>query len=269
MDPIDSKVARVLVTRRLIDNEQFRAVQDHLVQWGGRFHLMVVKMGFVTEEQVAGILASVSNLPLISLAKMQIDPLALQKLPAEFCSKNCVFPCAIREGGTTLWLAMADPLDNDIKNEARILSGLRLLRPLVGRPSEIREYIEREYGSALTEVNPFSENAIDLSLSEEEEEEEFKVVSLMSGKTLVKHVGGVRQEGALEVPPAPPLPSEMPEPPLPARDASPEIPAELDAWLDRLMRNQRKATTIITNLTKMLIEKGFFSADEFGQQMKK
>ena len=115
-------------------------------------------------------------------------------------------------------------------------------------------------------MDPFDEG-LDLSLSEEEEAEEFKVVSVMGGNTLVKHVGGVKIDAT-----AGPVGQQVPAPQA-ASSAQvttvPTVSPELVSTFERISANQNKATHIITNLTRLLMDKGLFSAEEFNQMLKK
>ena len=267
MNRIDNMVAKLLFTANVLGRDQLQVIKDHMAQYGGSFHKHALGLGLVSEEPLVTALASALNLSLIALNKMQIEPRTVAKLPGEFCLQNVVFPCAVRDKGQTLWLAMGDPTDGEIRTQARKLSGMSLVRPLVGCPSEILAYVREHYDvQGMQEVDPFG-GGVDLSLSEEEEEEEFKIVSAIGGNTLVKHVGGVRIDVS-----AGSVGQEIPSPVAPAAPA-PTPPAMVDpalvATFDRIRGNQKKATKIITGLTRLLMNKGLFSADDLNQFFKK
>jgi len=217
------------------------------------------------------VVSKVLNLPRVALDKLQVEPKAIALLDGAFCSRHLVFPCALRDGGQTLWLAMADPVTGTITQDVRRRTGLQL-RMLVATPSEIRDYIQRYYGQELQGADPFASGAgIDLSLSDEEAEaeEEFKVTD-MSGHTLVKHTGEVRQEGSAAAKLAAQLAIETggtapiaAQPDLAVQAQGPAL--TIEQRLERIAQNQEKAARIIKALVKICIEKGFFSAEEFGQ----
>ncbi len=271
MPGADSKIAKQLLETKLLDQFQYRSVQDHLEKVGGRFHMAVLELGLVPEEKLIPIVSRVVGLPPVSFAKLQIDPKAIALLEGPFCAENLVFPCALRDKGQTLWLAMADPIDGRLVMEVRRRTKLNV-RPLVGRPSEIRDQIQETYGRELDEANPFGGSGIDLSLSDaeaEQEQAEFKVTD-MSGNTLVRHAGDIRQEGRG----AAKLAEQLDEQPIPARApgararpvAEPELTVE--QRLERIADNQRKATRIIKALASLCIEKGLFSGEEFANKRK-
>jgi hypothetical protein len=281
MATADTKIAKLLMEKRLLDQFQYRAIQDHQDRSGGRFHMLAMDLGFVSEDRICAAVAKVTGLQMVSLEKLKPDPQAIAKLDGPFCAKHNLIPCALRDGGSSLWLAMADPIDGEVIASARRTTGLEV-RPLVGRLSEIKAHVERFYGSELADADPFSQS-IDLSLSDEEAEQEdvFKVTD-MSGKTLVKHAGESRQEGTAAAQLAVRLAEERPQAPIiggpqvagastPLADLAlgAEAPAvSLDERLSRIAANQEKATKIIKALVELCIEKGFFSAEEFSTHRK-
>ncbi|HUU03878.1 MAG TPA: hypothetical protein VM425_20755 [Myxococcota bacterium] len=249
MNKIDSQIARLLRAKGLLDQFQHQSVLDHLGRRGGRFHSAVLELGYVSEARMAAILSKVTGFSSVSLAKMKPDLDALQRLSGEFCSSRCVYPCAVRDAGKTLWLAMADPTDIDVCNAARAESGLEI-RPLVGNPSDIKKHVQARYADQIKEESPFVVGAIDLSLSDDEEaEQEFKITDL-AGKTTVKHTKDIKPQFA----------------PVAADQAS-NSPEQLQR-LDKLLEYQHKAERIIRSVVRLMVDKGLFSADEFRKRLK-
>jgi len=247
MNKTDIMVAKLLRNQGLMDQFQHQSVLDYLGQRGGRFHLAVIALGLVPEEKVAEAVSQVSGMPRISLAKLNVDLEALQRLSGEFCARYAVYPCAIRDNGKTLWLAMADPTDVNTRNAARAESGLEI-RPLVELPSEIEKHVHLRYADQKGEESPFVVGAIDLSLSPEEEAaEEFKITDL-AGKTTVKHTRDVAKAAG---------------PPAPAGDK-----VAGSRRIDKLIAYQEKAERIMKSVVRLMIDKGLFSADEFRDRLK-
>jgi hypothetical protein len=260
MKPMESQVAQLLLNSKLLDQFQYQAVVERQAQIGGAFHLLVIELGIVGEEKAMQALARVSNIPLVALEKMKVDPRAVACLPGVFCKQHRVFPCALRDGGKSLWLAMADPLDQGVLQAARKQFGVGAIRPLTGLPTEIDSYIQAYYGAELQDAaaSPFAGAGIDLSLTPEEEAEDFKITD-MSGNTLVKHRAEMAAEAARAQAAQAAIPARVPSSPPPL------TPAER---LERLERNQEKATRIIRVLAELLVEKGFFTPDEYRGKVK-
>ncbi len=248
---VDSKIAKYLLDMKLLDQFQYMAVQDHQQKSEGRFHLAVMELGFVPEDRVVSAVSKVLAMPKVDLFKLQMDPDAVKLLDGSFCLINTVYPCALRDRGATLWLAMADPFSASVLQDARKKSK-KAIRPLIAKPSEIRDFIRRAYSSVL-KAGDFNQGpVIDLSLSEEEEEEEFKITD-MYGKTLVRNVGNVTNTGSSST----------------ADGQSGNSKSfSLQERLDRIAANQEKGTKIIKTLVKLCVSKGLFSAEEFSRKRK-
>jgi hypothetical protein len=143
MDTTESLIAQLLLSKGVLDRSQHRLVGDRRNQQGGCFHLLVMEMGLAPEDTVIDIVAQATGLQRISLTKMQPERRAIEKLPTDFCQRHCVFPYAVRGGGKSLWLVMADPTDMQVRNEALAISGLVSIRPFVAPPSEIQTLIKQ------------------------------------------------------------------------------------------------------------------------------
>ena len=251
MDATETKIAKFLLDTGLLDNFQYQSAKDHLSQYGGKFHLVVVELGLVPEERMVTVISKVIGLPKISLETTRTDPQALKKLPADFCQERLVYPSAVIEGGTALKLAMADPTDVTTRSQAQVRSGLKI-RPVVAGVSEVREAIQRDYGLD-QKKEAFVVGTIDLSLTDEEAEAgEFKVTDL-AGKTRVKHSAEVKTEAE-----APAAQAPLPPP-----------VSDLPARLDKLIEGQERFEKIMKGVIELCVEKGFFNPAEIQERMKK
>jgi MSHA biogenesis protein MshE len=249
MDATETKIAKFLLDTGLLDNFQYQSAKDHLSQYGGKFHLVVVDLGLVPEERMVTVISKVIGLPKISLETTRTDPQALKKLPADFCQERLVYPSAVIEGGTALRLAMADPTDVTTRSQAQVRSGLKI-RPVVAGVSEVREAIQRDYHLD-QKKEAFVVGTIDLSLTDEEAAAgEFKVTDL-AGKTRVKHSAKVKSEA--------PVAAEAPAPPV----------SNLSARLEKLIEGQEKFEKIMKGVIELCVEKGFFNPAEIQERMKK
>lgn len=237
VDPTETKIAKFLLDTGLLDNFQYQSAKDHLSQYGGKFHLVVVQLGLVSEEQMVTVVSKVVGIPKLKLQGKRADPQALKRLPADFCNQRMVYPSALIEGGKALRLAMADPTDVTTRSQAQVRSGLKI-RPVVSALSEIREAIARDYGVD-EKKEAFVVGTIDLSLTDAEAAAgEFKVTDL-AGKTRVKHQKGLSgREG-------------------------------LAQRLDRVIAGQQKFENIMKGVIELCVEKGFFNPAEIQERMKK
>src|SRR5207237_7951898 len=77
-------------------------------------------------------------------ASCDIDPDVLKLLPRELAIRLQVVP--IRRDGNMLFVAMSDPNDVSLFDELTFRTGLRI-KPLLASESQIREGIDRHFGS--------------------------------------------------------------------------------------------------------------------------
>src|SRR5207253_5680680 len=126
---------------------QSDAVESRSVSRGGGHSIQqVAELGFATEGHMARAISVELGLPRIDLAMTPPEPAALALLDARTCADRFVLPVALRENGELLWLAMADPTDQDSIGVVRQRTHKRV-RPAVAGPSEILRAVRQCYAS--------------------------------------------------------------------------------------------------------------------------
>ncbi|HUK65104.1 MAG TPA: ATPase, T2SS/T4P/T4SS family [Dongiaceae bacterium] len=103
----------------------------------------LVRMGLVTENQLAKALQVQLGLPLIDLDQVPADEHALALVTEELARKYMALPLEV-EDRRTLRVAMADPLHVAALEDLRFHSGM-FVQPVLALPSAIQESIERCY----------------------------------------------------------------------------------------------------------------------------
>src|SRR6266581_4284794 len=105
---------------------------------------VLIKLGFINEEQLIGFLSRQYGVPSITLAQLEIDPGVLRLVPAPIAKKYEVIP--VRKMGSSLAVAMADPTNVFALDDIAFMTNLQVL-PLVASQSAIRKAIDRHYES--------------------------------------------------------------------------------------------------------------------------
>jgi type IV pilus assembly protein PilB len=137
----------LLVKIQLLDERQHDAVMSRArSQSGGHIVQQVAEMGYATEGAVARAISVELGLPRIDLAMTPPEPGALALLDARTCADRFVLPVALRESGELLWLAMADPTDQEAIGTVRRKTQKRV-RPAVAGPSEIARAVRALYAA--------------------------------------------------------------------------------------------------------------------------
>jgi len=75
---------------------------------------VAVDDGMLSYQELATVLAHETHFPLVNLKMVSPDPRALSQLPKELCQQYAILPQAY--DGSTFYLAMANPLDDEAKN---------------------------------------------------------------------------------------------------------------------------------------------------------
>ena len=140
-------ILELLQKVQLIDDRGADAVMSRAKsRSGGHIVQQVAELGLATESSIARSISVELGLPRIDLQMTPPEVTALNLLDARTCVERFVLPVALRENGALLWLAMADPTDQDTIS----LVGRRTqkrVRPAVAGPSEILRAARQSYGA--------------------------------------------------------------------------------------------------------------------------
>ncbi len=123
------------------DLQRARRVQDGT---GENLDSLLVKLGLVSERDLAEALSAQLNLPLVQPADYPDTPVTNGGVPARFLKESRAIPLFEDEQGLTV--AMANPTDDYVLAALRLATGKDIL-PRVAIPSEWEVAFERLYGS--------------------------------------------------------------------------------------------------------------------------
>ncbi|MBI5548934.1 MAG: general secretion pathway protein GspE [Deltaproteobacteria bacterium] len=270
-----SRIADILVRAKLIDDLQLRSAIAHQQQWGGRLADIVIEKRFAPEDKVTEAIAEGMKLPKVDLDQIEHDVAALNKVEMSFARAHAVFPCALKDGGKTLWLAMADPTDVPVVDELSLKTRVRI-KLVVASERQILSAIKRGYLGE-SEASPgVSYGAI--APIELTGDDDGKIVD-MSGHTLVKSIkdiieqAGQRAETAEKA-----LGTQAPRRSSTAGNVLDDLlggDAPRHAWtpedLGRLRSaqdQQEKSARILRAVHDLCVSKGLFQPDEYRRKAK-
>lgn len=154
------RLGEILLERRLIDVDQLNAALGHQRQWGIRLGTALVAKGFIGEGLLMKVLSEALNIPMVDLAKVQVDPKALALVPARMCEQHEIFPLAIKEpttkgGRRTLLIAMADPLKLTAIDEVAFTADCQVMAA-IAQTSSLDDAIQRYYHGQKREITPLN-----------------------------------------------------------------------------------------------------------------
>jgi type IV pilus assembly protein PilB len=145
----------MLVAQGIISPEQLHEVLElQKTEKNTRIGRLLVELGYVTELQLADLIADQLRLPCADLATVEISPDAISRVPHDLAVKHRCLPWMVE--GRDLYLITADPTDVQALDNIGFKTGLRV-KAVVAPESEVVTAIERFY--AVDE--PSATNSID------------------------------------------------------------------------------------------------------------
>jgi len=168
------RLGQLLLERGLIDVDQLDNALSYHRQWNVRLGSALVAQGFIAEGTLTRTLAESLQIPMVDLAKVEIDVRALALLKATTCEQYEVFPIAVKEhrGRHTLLLAMADPLNVAAIDEVAFTTDMTV-RPAIAQISSLDAAIRKHFHHQPVEIPPLDftkkREGMDLSAAEEKD----------------------------------------------------------------------------------------------------
>ncbi len=268
-----ASIADLLVKLQILDERQHDAVMSRSKSTaGGHIVQQVAEMGYATEGTVARAISVELGLPRIDLAITPPEPLALALLDARTCLDRFVLPVALRENGELLWLAMADPTDQDTIGVVRRKT-LKRVRPAVAGPTEILRAARSLYAvlTAGTSQPEGVSNEKLAAIENEEQGEAFQVLNVAEdlGVTPVSKDLAAPATGRKARPKEPggqPRPLTFDELFSLAAEQAPTSANDLTeedlSMIEALRSSLEKATLVLRATAELCVEKGLFTHEE-------
>jgi type IV pilus assembly protein PilB len=142
---MSSKLGDLLVKENLISQQQLKEALEHQRVNGGRLGNCLIKLGFVTDDEITAILSRQYGVPSINLSFFDVDPSIVKLIPIETAQKYQILP--LSRVGSTLTIAMIDPTNVFAMDDIKFMTGFNI-EPVVASETAIRESIDKYYGSS-------------------------------------------------------------------------------------------------------------------------
>ncbi|MBZ5559733.1 MAG: type IV-A pilus assembly ATPase PilB [Acidobacteriia bacterium] len=138
------RIGELLLKEKLITPEQLQQALNQQKANGGKLGYNLVKMGFVKDEQITGLLSKQYGVPSINLAQFKIDPTIVKLVPTETARKYQIIP--LSRSGSTLTIAMTDPTNVFAMDDIKFMTGYTV-EPVVASEVAITDAVEKYYPS--------------------------------------------------------------------------------------------------------------------------
>ncbi len=167
MPKIKQSLGESLVAEGILTPEQLKRAHEEEKQTGQRLRKVVVKMGFVDEEDLVAFLSAKLGVPRIELANTIIDPKVTELVPESLARKYEALP--VLKIGNRLTCAMTDPWNVFALDELRMKTNM-VIEPTVATESEIKKALDEHYsakGSMEEIIQSIDERKLGLSEGQE------------------------------------------------------------------------------------------------------
>ncbi|MET0152287.1 MAG: type IV-A pilus assembly ATPase PilB [Candidatus Binatia bacterium] len=146
-----SRLGELLIKRSLISQDQLVKAVTEQQQQGGILAAHLVRLGFLTEDQLVSHLQKEYRLPIVDPMSLEIGADVLQLMPMSLAVKHQLMPLNL--AGSTLTVAMVDPSNLVGINEVKFLTGYDV-RVVLSKLASLRKAIDHFYegGSAIQDV---------------------------------------------------------------------------------------------------------------------
>jgi type IV pilus assembly protein PilB len=134
-----------LLKEKKITEEKLQHALDVQKKEPGKLGSVFIRLGYVTEEDIAQVLSKQFGYPSINLTKFEIDEKVIDLIKPDIARKHVVIP--IHRIGSNLTLAMADPSNLFVQEEIRFSTNLRI-QAVIAPESSIIVAIDKYYGSS-------------------------------------------------------------------------------------------------------------------------
>jgi type IV pilus assembly protein PilB len=163
----------LLVREKIISAEQLDQALKMQREGGGRLGSVLVKLGFLNDEDVTNFLSKQYGVPAINLSYFEIDSQVVKLVPYETAKRYQILP--LSRVGASLTIAMVDPTNVFAMDDIKFMTGYNI-EPVVASETAIMDGIEKAYNSAGPEedlesvINAMGESDADIELQADAED---------------------------------------------------------------------------------------------------
>src|SRR2546423_1278566 len=143
---MSQRLGDLLVKEKVISTEQLEQAVKLQKDGGGKDRLgsVLVKLGFLSDEDVTNFLSRQYGVPAINLQYFEIDPAVVKLIPQETARRYQILP--LSRVGSALTIAMVDPTNVFAMDDIKFMTGFNI-EPVVASESAISEGIDKAYTS--------------------------------------------------------------------------------------------------------------------------
>jgi type IV pilus assembly protein PilB len=142
---MSQRLGDLLVKEKVITPDQLDQALKVQKESGTRLGSILVKLGFLSDEDVTNFLSRQYGVPAINLTFFEIDGTVVKLIPYETAKRYQILP--LSRVGSSLTIAMVDPTNVFAMDDIKFMTGFNI-EPVVASESSILDGIEKAYGQA-------------------------------------------------------------------------------------------------------------------------
>jgi len=171
---MSQRLGDLLVKEKIITPEQLEQANKVQKEQSCRLGSALVKLGFLTDEDVTNFLSRQYGVPAINLSYFEIDPAVVKLIPFETAKRYQILP--LSRVGASLTIAMVDPTNVFAMDDIKFMTGFNI-EPVVASESSILAGIDKAYGttkeedleSVMQSMSEFNDEDVELNQLDEKE----------------------------------------------------------------------------------------------------
>src|SRR5246127_2240912 len=142
---MSQRLGDLLVKEKVITPEQLEQATKTQKESNCRLSSALVKLGFLTDEDVTNFLSRQYGVPAINLSYFEIDASVVKLIPFDTAKRYQILP--LSRVGASLTIAMVDPTNVFAMDDIKFMTGCNI-EPVVASESSIMDRIEQAYSAA-------------------------------------------------------------------------------------------------------------------------
>src|SRR4030088_1938569 len=173
---MSQRLGDLLVKEKVITTEQLQQATKVQKDNSCRLGSALVKLGFLSDEDVTNFLSRQYGVPAINLSFFEIDSSVVKLIPYETAKRYQILP--LSRVGASLTIAMVDPTNVFAMDDIKFMTGFNI-EPVVASESSIQSGIEKAYGTTTKEedletvmqsISDMNESDVELQSEEQQME---------------------------------------------------------------------------------------------------
>src|ERR1035438_4140935 len=121
---MSQRLGDLLVKEKVITQEQLEQATKLQKESHTRLASALVKLGFLSDEDVTNFLSRKSGVPAINLSYFEIDPAVVKLIPYETAKRYQILP--LSRVGASLTIAMVDPTNVFAMDDIKFMTGFNI-----------------------------------------------------------------------------------------------------------------------------------------------